>query len=368
LIRSFSEINRVDLGLHEPEQVLTFRVSLSGGRYSDRAAVAGYYASLVDEIERMPGVEAVGLNNRTPLAGGFNLTNVFRKDDPERVAHFVELRWATSGLFEAIGVPLVSGRLWTDAEMNDTTEAGTFMVITETLAQQLFPDGDAVGGRIDPHWNEDGYQVIGVVGDLRENGAEREAPPGFYLPFPGMDARSGLVGAVRTSENPLLIAPQVRAAARSLDPEIPVYSIRVLSDVIEQRQGARRFSMSLLSIFAGLAVLLGGIGIYGVLSFTVAQRTREMGVRLALGASRERVRRLVLRQALKLAIPGVIVGLLAALAAGRVMGSMLFGVSAADPLTYVSVALILTAVCAMASLVPAWRATQVDPISSLRAE
>jgi predicted permease len=366
LIHSFWRISHVDTGLEEPESVLTFRTSLSTARHPDRASQTAFYADLQERLRQLPGSEVVGLINRTPLNGGTNITAVYRKDDPNLASHFVEHRWVTRDLFEAIGVPLLAGRLWTDGELQDT--AITKVVINETMARQLFPEGNAPGGWVDARFDDEGFGVIGVVADTREMGHAREAPPSMYLPYPGRWGPSGLLVAVRAASDPMALAPSVRQIVRELDPDLPVYSVRLLSDAIGQRLDRRRFSMSLLAVFAGLALLLGGTGIYGVISFSVAQRTREMGVRLALGASRRSVRRLVLGQALGLALPGVLVGLAASLAAGRVLGSLLFEVKVADPLTYIGVALALTAVCAAASLVPALRATRVDPVTSLRAE
>jgi predicted permease len=384
LTNSLWRLQAVDLGLVDEEQVLTFRVSLPNATYHEADPVDAFYAELLANINRVPGVQAAGIVNRLPLLGGDNMS-LTAYDDPTSEVDFASYRMVTEGYFEATGLRLLAGR-WLNAD--DFEGATASIVINERLARGLFPDSDPVGQRmIDPMLRPgaagqfvEGLEVVGVTADVVGGRAAEPAPAAFYFSFaraladarryPQMLANQsiGMSVLVRTAGDPLALAEPMRMALREIDPEVPLFEVRTLEQLALDRLGTRRFAMSLFAVFAGLALLLGAVGIYGVMSFGVAQRSRELGVRMALGANSRSVLRLVLGEGMALAVPGVVVGLAAALAASRLLTSLLYEVSAVDPVTYVAVAGILGIVCLAAAYVPALRATRVDPLTSIRGD
>lgn len=366
LVNSFWRLSRVDLGLQEPEQVVSFGLSLPDVKYPDDASRTLFLQDVSAGIQRMGAVQAVGLTNRLPLYGGYNITNLTAVGETEPVAHFVELRYVTDGFFDAVGVPLLKGRRFGPDDYADSIPG---VLVTQELAREIFPAGDAVGRRVDLNWfGEGGLEVLGVVADIRDRGITSDFPPGFYLPVGPGRTPGAAVFTVRAAGDPLALAPGIRDVVRDLDPEVPVHSVELLSHAFGRRLSSRRFAMSLLAMFAGLALLLGAVGIYGVMSYSVTQRTREMGVRIALGAYRGTVVRMVLRQGIVTAAVGVVLGIGGGLATGRVLESQLFGVTASDPLTYAGVAAALMAVALLASWIPARKASSVDPLEALRHE
>jgi predicted permease len=363
LMNSMWRLQEVDLGLADIDQMMTFQVALPEAKYMEDDQVVGFFDALSLDLESVPGVEAVAFVNRLPILGGYN-TLLAVWGDPERYANFVSYRPVTSGYFDALGVPLVSGRWLDPAEFADGAPS---VLINETLAGMLFPGEDPVGRRLGD-WVDGGLLVVGVVGDVMGGGPTRPTPPAFYFPFGLFGGVREAAAIVRTAGDPQSLIPNIRQAVARLDPQLPVYQVRTLEEVAQQRLGSRRFAMSIFGAFAALALLLGAIGIYGVMSFSVAQRSSELGVRLALGAGRGSVMRMVLAEGARLVAPGIAIGLILALAAGRLLGSLLFQVSAMDPLTYLSVAVVLTSVALGATYIPALRATRVDPLTSIRNE
>jgi len=375
LANSMWRLQRVELGVSDPERVMTFTMSLPAAAYPDAAAIGGFADELGARLQAVPGVRVVGLVNRLPLLGGDN-TNVTVFGDPTREADFTSVRLVTPGFFAAVGVSLVAGRWLHDAEFRGTTSS---VVINQTLARRLFGGEDPLGRRIDPHFLDGGLVVVGVCGDIAGGRPDRPAPPAFYFPLAtalqlwASQPRQandywGMSALVRADADPRTSVPAFRRAVAAIDASLPVSDVRTLQDIAVDRLGTRRFAMSLFGVFAGLALLLGSVGIYGVMSFAVAQRSRELGMRLALGASRGSVLRLVLGQGARLTAPGLILGLAAALASARVLGNLLFEVSPLDPWTYTLVAGVLTLVALAATSVPALRATRVDPVTSIRGE
>jgi len=363
LMNSMWRLQEVDLGLADVDQMMTFRVTLPEASYEEGEPVVGFFDALARDLEGIPGVEAVGFVNRLPLLGGWN-TRMSVWGDPEREANFVSYRPVTPGYFDALGVPLVSGR-WLDAA--EFADGATSVLINETLARRLFAGEDPIGQRV-TEWVDGGMEVVGVVGDVRGGGPSRPTPPAFYFPFATFGGERAAAAIVRTSGDPHALVPEIRLAVERLDPQLPVYAVRTMKEVALARMGTRRFAMSLFGVFAGLALLLGAIGIYGVMSFSVAQRSRELGVRLALGAGRGSVLRMVMGEGVRLVVPGIVIGLGLALASSRLLGSLLFEVSAVDPKTYVAVSLVLMLVALGATYLPARRATRVDPLTSIRAD
>jgi len=365
LTNSLWQMQQVELGVSDVDRVLTFNLSLPRAKYADAAAVNEFYDRLTVEIEPVAGVEAVGLVNELPLLGGVSFTNFPVFGDPERVAHFVSFRTVSPGYFEAIGTPLLAGRWLSASEFADS--ATNAALINETLARELFQGEDPLGQLVGPAWTQGGLLVVGVVGDIVGGRPTYPAPPAIYLPAVTFPRLSRSI-VVKSLGDPLTLLPTLRQIVRRMDPEVPIFQVRTLEEIARQRLGTGRFAQSLFGVFAALALLLGAVGIYGVMSFAVSRRAREFGIRLALGASRGSVLRLVLGQGARLTIPGVFVGLAAALGSARLMESILFEVSPLDPLTYVAVALVLGMVSLGASYLPAYRATRLDPITSLREE
>jgi len=365
LTNSVWNLQRVELGVKEADRVMTFQVSLPEAGYADPASVQTFWSDLVAGLDKVPGVEAAGLVNRLPLLGGTNITNLYVYGDEERAAHFVSIRSVTPRYLDAAGVPLVAGR-WLDAsEFADTLIRS--VVINETLARQLFAGEDPVGRLIDPRWTDEGFQVVGVVGDIMGGSATRPAPPAFYFSWSADVDRDRSV-LVRAAGDPWETLPAIRQVVEGLDPQLPIYQIRTMEDIAEARLDSFHVAMSLFGIFAGFALLLGAVGIYGVMSFSVSQRKRELGVRLALGASRSSVLWMVLRQGAGLTTPGVLLGLGLALASARVLGGLLYDVSPLDVRVYVAVAALLGLVSLVATYLPAYRATRVDPMTGIRSE
>ncbi len=375
LANSVWRIRQVDLGVTRPDRVMTFTMTLPATSYPGVSSIRGF----ADEIDRsigvLPGVQAVGFVNRLPLLGGDN-TTVTPFGDPAREVNFTSIRYITPGYFDAVGAPLLSGR-WLDP--TEFSSGAPAVVINETLARQLFPGEDAVGRRLGVRWVPDGLLVVGVIGDIAGGRPDRPPPPAFYLPLAtvleawssvprGPNDYWGLSALVRTAVGPRPLMPAFRRAVAAVDPQLPVSQVRTLQDIAVERLGTRRFAMSLFGVFSAMALLLGAVGIYGVMSYTVAHRSRELGMRMALGASRSTVRRMVLGRAARIVLPGLVVGLVAALPAGSVLGSLLYEVSPQDPWTYLGVAALLGGVGLAASWLPAHRATRLDPMESMRAE
>jgi len=362
---SFYRVARIDTGLTDPQDVLVAQVTL-GDDYEDTGSRARFFEQLITQIEALPGVTSAGLTSRLPLFGGNNFTRVPVVGDPDRSAEFVEWRMVTPGFFDAVGVRLEEGRMMnaTDASL-DTLRT---IVITRELARQLFAGASPLGRRIDVFGDGVGMEVIGVVSDLRDLGHERPVPPGVYAAAGNAVAPSTGYLIVRSATDPLQLVAPLRELVQGLDPNLPLFGTRTLDDVVRQRLGGRMFSISLLGIFATVALLLGAIGIYGVVSYAVTQRTREMGVRLALGAKGVDVIRLVVKHGVRLTILGVALGLVGTWVSTRWISSQLFGVEPTDPVTYTVVAGLLAGVSLLASYMPARRASRTDPLEALRSE
>jgi predicted permease len=321
LASSVWKLQQVDLGVREPNRALTFQLSIPPAKYSNDDAIKTFWTDLETALGQLPGVEAVGLVNRLPLLGGYNVTNVYPFGDRERAAHFVSIRSVTADYLGAAGARLVAGR-WLDASELADSEVRS-VVINETLARQLFDGADPLGRAIELGQADEGFRIVGVIGDLMGGNPMQPAPPAIYYSR-SADPRTAMSVIVRTAQAPYEALPLVRQTVEELDPQLPVYEIRTLAEIAETRIGRHRVAMSLFGIFAGLALLLGAVGIYGVMSFSVAKRSREIGVRLALGQSRGSIFGLVMRQGARLTMPGLIVGLALALASSRVLGSLLY--------------------------------------------
>lgn len=365
LLNSFWHINRVETGIR-PEGAFAFRTELPAAAYETPEAVIEFYRSALERIAAIPGVQHAGITDRVPMLGGYNITTLRSPVDPELQAKFVEIRRVTPGFFPATGIPLLEGRLLSE---DDGRREAQVVVVSDVVARTLFPNGGAVGARIDPGWNEEGYEVVGVVGSVREFGVTRERRPALYWPFPVPNYRRDFVFVVRAAGNdPLAVLPPIRRAIAELDPDLPLYGIMTLEDAVLERVGNRRFATVLFAAFGILALALSALGIFGVLAFAVEQRAREMGIRIALGATQRRVTRRVVGQGLRLVAVGLVLGILAAVASSSLLAGLLFQVEPADPFTLALVTLVALGTAAAACYLPARRAARIEPLAVLREE
>jgi len=368
LMRSFQRLHDAELGF-EPAGVLTMSMALPSSRYADGPDRQGFYDALLERIRSVPGVTDAGAVNSLPLAGQDSDASFIVEGEPPPDQGTNQAAWirpVTDGYFEAIGLTVVEGRSFNGG---DDADADRVVLINETLAARYFPAGDAVGRRIgfgdaeEPNWR----MIVGVANDIRHFGIRNGTRPALYFPykqvsFPGMSV------VLRAQGDLDALVPQVREAVSSLDPALAASQVQPLQTLVDGALAPDRFLSSLLTIFAVAAMLLAAVGIYGVISYGVTQRMREMGIRLALGADGGAVGRLVMRGGLLLAGGGIVLGVVGAMALGRVLESLLFEVDTTDPVTFLTVALLLGAVALVASWLPARRAGRVDPVRILREE
>ena len=366
-VKSFLALQRVDAGF-ESEGVLTGALALPKVQYPDRPKQAAFLQALLPRLQALPGVESAGLTNVLPLGGAMD--NSFdidgRPRQPGELWKAVEFRALTPGYLHALRVHLRQGRLLEDSDGPDAPWA---VVINRSFADLFWPKGDALGQRLKLHGQDMQWTtVVGVVDDLREWGLDVPARPAAYYSLSQLPSvYMGLAVRVKSGD-PEALRAQVEAEVRAVDADLPLFDVSSLTRRMDQSTGPRRLSALVMGLFAGVALLLAALGLSGVIAFSVTQRTRELGIRMALGAARGDVLRLVLAQGLRLSLTGVAVGLCLSLGLARLLGSLLYGVSVDDPWTFGGVALLLTGVALGASWLPARRATRVDPIIALRAD
>ncbi|HET9532757.1 MAG TPA: ABC transporter permease, partial [Blastocatellia bacterium] len=368
MLRTVSRLMSVDPGFNA-DNLLTARVILTGEAYTaDRRRL--FYDECLARVMSLPGVESAALTLSLPIEGS-NWNSIFIVADkpvPPRAelpsSAFIPV---SAGYFETLGIRLVRGRTFTES---DSSTSPHMTVINETLANRLWPGEDPIGKRLKQGWPEDQTpwrEVIGLVSDLKLNGVDRDTPMQAYLPIVHEPARSVAIVA-RTRGNPLALGPTLEQTIRSIDKELPVFGLRSMDQLLGNAIAQQRLTMALLAGFAVLALTLAAVGIYGVMSYAVAQRTHEIGIRMAMGASPGHVLKMIVGQGMMLTTVGTSLGLAGAFALTRLMSSLLFGVSATDPLTFVMFTLLLAIVALLACYIPARRATRVDPLVALRYE
>jgi predicted permease len=371
LIASFARLAGVDPGFR-PGRVLTVQLSLPRPKYREPARQAAFAEDLLGRAAALPGVTAAGLVSALPLADHTPqlLFTVEKRPvaSPAQAPH-ANYRAVSPGYFAAMGIPLRRGRVFTAA---DRTGAPRVILLNETMARSLFPGENPLGRRLtlgvpgpgeEPEW----VTVVGVVGDVRHTALKEESGMEMFWPF-AQEPFADFTLLLASDKAPGALAGPARQAVQAIDPDLPVFHVRPLTEVVSEALAPARLSTVLFGLFAALALALAAVGLYGVMSYAVAERRREIGIRMALGADRSRVFRLVLSQAMGVALVGVVVGLAGSLAATRLLRSLLYGVGTADAFTFPAVAALLTGVAFLASYLPARRATAVDPLTAMRGE
>jgi len=378
LIRSFVNLLEVNPG-YRSDNRLMMRVSLSNQLYQKPSQREAFYRDALQRISSIPGVESVGATDSLPLSrfafsGWLKVPGQTQKPNSQQPPTPVGI--VTPDYFRTMGIPLKSGRLFTD---RDDAQAPGVAILSEALAESLFPNEDATGKEILPPGAPPGpgtrpVTVVGIVGDIRHEGLDKDVTPEVYLPFsqsasisPWIPSGSMML-VIHTIGDPTTIAAAVRSQILTIDKQVPVYEIETMESRLSDSVSARRFNLLLLGVFAFLALTLAAVGVYGVIAYVVEQRTHEIGVRMALGARGNDVLRMLIGQGMGLIAMGVVLGLSGAWALTRVMKSLLFGVSATDPLTFAGTAVVLALVGLFACYIPARRAARIDPMTALRSE
>lgn len=363
LLNSFVRLMQVDRGFNA-DHVMSVDLYLAGSRYPEDKRTE-FLRRVLEAVQPLPGVTAVSVSNMLPLAGegNNNLLVVEGVNLPLFERPLVDMRSVSGDYFHALGIPLRSGRVFTESDRKQGVA-----ILAESTARKLWPGENPLGKRV--HLGEEKapmLEVIGVAGDVRGNGLQKALEQVIYIPY-WYRGRSTTSLVIRTGMDPRAIAGAVRAELRKLDPELPVPQFRTMQDIVSASVAERKFQLSLVLVFAGIALVLACLGIFGVVSYTVAQRRGEMGIRLALGATAGNLRSMVVRQGLMPVVVGLICGILGALALGKVIEGLLFDVRAGDPWTLAVVSLVLIGVAAAACYIPALRVSRADPLTALRYE
>jgi putative ABC transport system permease protein len=363
-IRSMQNAQRIDPGF-ESKKLFVFAFDL-GALHYDEGRAQQYFRAAIERAKGTPGVESATIASNFPLGGGL-LRTVFPEGQDEASGYrgtLTTLNDIAPNFFETLRIPLVSGREFTDADRKDTKQVA---IINEAMAKQFWPDQNAVGKRFHFFGETELREVVGMVRNTVVNNIGEEPQPLAYLPLT-QDFSPAVTMQVRTSGRPEAVISSVRSQVQSLDTNLAVTNVNTIEGLINQGLYAPRLGAALLSVFGALALLLAVVGVYGVLSYSVNQQTREIGIRMAMGAQTGRVLKLVVGQGMRLALAGLALGLVVALAAMRVLSTLLFGVSAHDPVIFIGVSVVLMAAAILACYIPARRAMKVDPMVALRYE
>jgi putative ABC transport system permease protein len=366
MLRSFYRLLLADAG-YNPESVLTASVAAPQAKYDQPPKVRAFIEQVLTNVKALPGVEAAA--STTPLLGGWQTSFLVegKPAPPLGQVPSTDISRVSPDYFRAMGVRLLRGRTFTE---QDHADAPRVCIVDETFARTYWPDEDPIGRKIrlgglqsQQPWME----VVGVVAHVKNYGVDQESRVETYLPYPQSPVNAFTL-VVRTKVEPTSLTSALRDAVRRADPDIPIFSVRTMEQIVSDNVASRRLAVVLLGVFAGLAMLLAAVGLYGVMSYNVAQRTHEIGIRMALGAQPGDVLRLVVRQGMMMALLGVAIGLAGSLALTRVVKTLLFQVSATDPATFAGISSLLVVVTVLATYIPARRATRVDPVIALRYE
>lgn len=366
MIRSFMQLQSVQTGFN-PENVLTMRAQLPRKKYPEPHQILDFFKQAQARVAALPGVQAVGAISYLPLTGlasrdGFKIVGQPPPAPGEEPG--VEVRVITPTYFQAMGIPLLKGRLLDERDVKESR----VLLINETLAKKYFPNQDPVGKQIEVSWDGSGPdEIVGIVGDIKEGALEKEPEPAIYWTHPRVPY-SGMALVVRTSGDAARFGTAIQKEIRAIDPEQPIADVRTMKEVIAKSIARPRFNTLLLTIFAGVALVLASVGLYGVMNYSAQQRTHEVGIRMALGATRADIMRLVVGNGMLLTIIGIGIGVVASWGLTRVMQSFLFGVGATDAITFIAVSALLILVALIANFIPARKATRVNPVIALRYE
>jgi len=373
LVKSFRNLTTVNTGF-DPSGVLTAQIALPLDQYQSLDRQRAFFGELVERLQSLPGVTAAGATSAIPLRGNPMLSSIHIEGQPEGEMDFTKVPVArmnsvTPGYFSALHVPLIEGRL---LDQRDGVDAPNSVVVNQAFVRRFLPGEDSIGKRLGAGMGPrtggmQSWTIVGVIGDMKQKGLASETEPEVVasaLQWP----RFQMSVVLRTSLDPTSLASAVRKEVSDLDKNLPLYGVQTMDEVLAKEVATQRFNAGALAGFAALAVLLAAVGIYGVMAYAVGQRTREIGVRMALGAERGRVLRMVLNEGLRLALLGVVLGVAAAFGLTRLLSSLLFGVKASDPATFAIVTAALIGVALAACWIPARRATRIDPVVALRYE
>ncbi len=365
MIKSFVELLLVKPGMN-PSNLLTLELSLSPKKYSDLKTQTAFFTNVVNRTQNLPGVESVAGASTLPLSGGsstiFNIEG--RPVPPENQLPWAGFQWVTPNFFRTLNIPLIKGREFSEGD-NETTPK--VVVINERLARQHWGDGDPIGQKIKIRYGTEKVirEIVGVVGNVKHLGLDREVQAEIYMPtYQAPEYFMYLL--VRTKSNPLALAKVIQNEVARIDKDQPVANIKTMENVFSESVAPRRFSMLLITLFAAIALVLSSVGIYSVISYSVAQRRQEIGIRMALGANAKDVLTLVIGQGFKLVLIGTVIGLAGAFGLTRLLQSMLFNVSTTDPAVFFGISFTLISVALLASYIPARRAAKIDPMTALR--
>jgi predicted permease len=371
LVRSFNALRNVDPGF-KPDRLLVVDMAIPASRY-DPAATTTFYQSLVERIRGLPGVQgAMAASEVPPVANGMNwdILVAGRASVPGQGAPSPNVRFVTRDYFSTLSIPVLRGRAFTNEDRGTTPPV---VLINETTARVVFPTGNAVGQQVRFGSGQPWMTIVGISKDVHSQGLGDEAPAELYLLHEQLPAIAGgsartMYLVARTSGDPMALAAAARNTIKEMDPQLAITAIRSMDDIIAESVARPRFTTTLLGAFGIVALALAAIGIYGIMSYGVKRRTREIGIRMALGAGQKQVLSLIVRQGMALTLTGLAAGVGAALYLSQWMTKVLFGVKPTDPWTYTATALILTAVAFAATMLPARRAVLTDPSTALRAE
>jgi len=366
LLRSLWQLRQVDPGF-DYRNALAVTIQLPEKKYAEADRINLFNQLLLQQISALPGVQATGLARILPFIHDLPTGIYFEGRPREADNQLPQTNYSavSPDYFKAMGIPLLAGRTFTD---RDTQNNPRVAIVSETLAKRYFPNENPIGKRLNVETGPEAFrEIVGVVGDVKQNGLARETQPHTYEPF-AQAPNQFMTLIVRTTSDPQALVSAIRSKVSEIDNELPVQSVRTLESMIANSLRQQRFITLVLSIFAGVALFLAAAGLYGVISYSVTQRTRELGIRVALGAQISSVMRLVLRQAMTFVLIGEAVGLAGAFALSRLLSGLVFGVTPTDRLTFATVTVLLTVVALMACYIPARRATKVDPLVAIRGE
>jgi putative ABC transport system permease protein len=366
MIKSFLRLQQMNIGFN-PDHVLAVSVSLPSSRYPEDRQQVAFFQEALERLQSLPGIQSAGATTGLPLTLDIHGSDFRIEGHPEPEAGkemIINTRSVSPGYFGTLGISLIKGRDFSD---RDKSEAPAAAIINDELARIYFSGEDPIGKRISFDDRQSWISIVGIIGDVKQLGLDSSAKPEVYFPYLQVVApEMSLV--IRTSSNPLSLAAALKSQIQMIDKDLPIDDAKTMQQLLAESSSGRRFNMLLLSVFAAVALVLAIVGIYGVMSYTVARRTHEIGIRVAVGAQPLDVFRMVIGQGMKLAIIGVACGLAGAFGLTRLMTTMLFGVEPTDPATFVSIAVLLTGVTLVACYIPARRATKVDPLVALRYE